>query len=289
MSNLNGYIEQVAQQVVKIQTPDGWGTGFIHYGRTGGTRSIATARHVIECAVEQRQLIRVWHGSRVSIFGDKRNAVYVQRTDADVDAALLAVIAPELPQPLVPIISPEERSQIKAGTEVGWLGYPALHSIENKVCYFSGRVSLVDDRAHRYLIDGTGVNGCSGGPAFCETIGGARILGALIQYIPNVTDYGLLPGLSAVVDVSNYKNVEDALSKIPKKRRTLTVKLDACPKCGSVIREEFSNTRGCWILVCATGCGELIDLLDPEAVNTFPGGPERLRGILHSGFRKVNG
>ena len=288
MSNLHSYIDQIAQQVVRIETEDCWGTGFIHYGRDGGTRSIVTAHHVVEQAVEQRQQIRVFHGSRVSIFGENRGFVFVQRTDADVDSALLAVIAPELPQPLVPIISSEERSQVMAGMEVGWLGYPALESINNKLCFFSGRVSLVDDDTHRYLVDGTGVSGCSGGPAFCETTDGPRILGALIQYIPNVTDHGLLPGLSAVVDVSNYKGVEEALSKIPKKQKTLTVKLDKCPKCGAIIREEFNNEWGREILVCSDGCGQLIDLLDPEAVETFPGGPEKLHAILHSAFRKVH-
>lgn len=41
-------IAQVAPQIVRIQTADRSGTGFINHGSDGGARFIATARHVIE-------------------------------------------------------------------------------------------------------------------------------------------------------------------------------------------------------------------------------------------------
>ena len=213
MSDWHQCVGQVARQVVRIQTPDGWATGFIHYASDGGARCIATARHVIEEAHRQRQTVRIWHDKKISVVGPGNDAILVQRTDADVDSALLVVIEHELPKPLVPVINAEERAGVVVGMEVGWLRFPALNSLNDRLCFFSGRISLVDRDAHRYLIDGTGVQGCSGGPVFCQTAGGPRIIGALIQHIPNVNfhDHNLLPGLSAAVDVSNYKSVEDAL------------------------------------------------------------------------------
>lgn len=291
MSDWNTIVEQIAEQVVRIQTASEWGTGFVHYARDGGTRCIATARHVVEAAVRERQTIRIWHGMKVSVFGQGNDAIFVQRTDADVDSALLVVIEHALPKPLVPVINAEERAEVVVGMEVGWLGFPALNSLNDRLCFFSGRISLVDRDAHRYLIDGTGVQGCSGGPVFCQTAGGPRIIGALIQHIPNVNldDHNLLPGLSAAVDVSNYKSVEEALDKLPQRQqRRLTIKLDECPKCGAGLSEATRTDGTAQDLVCAAGCGSLVDLLDREFVNGFPGGPIRLNEIIRRAFKRVS-
>ncbi len=67
--------------------------------------------------------------------------------------------------------------------EVGWLGYPSLDGLTEQLCFFSGRISLADRKRHRYLIDGTSVPGCSGGPVFCRTLHGLRIVGAMTEYL----------------------------------------------------------------------------------------------------------
>ena len=48
MINWHEYVDQMTPQIVQIRTSKGWGTGFIHYATEGGTRCIATARHVVE-------------------------------------------------------------------------------------------------------------------------------------------------------------------------------------------------------------------------------------------------
>ena len=137
------------------------------------------------------------------------------------------------------MLSPDERAYITVGMEVGWLGFPALCSIDRSLCFLSGRVSFVDHDNHRYLVDGTNVEGCSGGPVFRQTSSGLRIIGALIQYITNRNrnKQGLLPGLSAAADVSSFSALESALAKLLKRQVSLTTKLSECPQCDAQLTE----------------------------------------------------
>ena len=285
------HVDEITQQVLRIETQSGWGTGFVHYGRRGGTRCIATARHVVTDVLEKKEPFRVWHGSRAFDFGrETKDALFVQRNDADVDSAVLAVIEHDLPMPRVSLASIEERREVRIGMEVGWLGFPALGGVNGDLCFFSGRISFVDETANHILIDGTAVHGCSGGPVFCVTTNGARIIGALSGYIPNTNmpAGGYLPGLAAAVNVSIYKVFEKTLDQIPRRERSLKVKLDECPKCGGGLVERL-GTDGQPDIVCQSGCGALIDLLDQDFVRNAPGGAARLRSGLVESFRRVVG
>ena len=227
--------------------------------------------------------------------------VLAQRTDADVDSAVLAVIVPELPRPSVPLVAPTERCHVNVGTEVGWLGFPDLDTLRHRLCFFSGRVSLIDSDTHRYLIDGTNVRGCSGGPVFCITPGGLRIIGALTDYFPyrdqdgdlghkesdsDSLPNGFLPGLTAAVDVSNYKSLEAALSGLRRERLKLTLKLDKCPRCKADLVEQ-PVVDGVTEIVCTAGCGPLIDSIDPGVVRGFPGGRADIAEVVLQGFRAL--
>lgn len=66
----------------------------------------------------------------------------------------------------------------------------------NGLCFFSGRVSAVYDK--HFLVDGTAIHGVSGGPAFCSTTGGLRIVGSISAYLPNLVEKGAFPGLSVI-------------------------------------------------------------------------------------------
>ena len=292
MHDWQSYIDKISKQIVKIEVQSGWGTGFVHYGRTGGTRCIATARHVVAQVVEEKQPFRVWHGKRVTDFGKgAKDAVFVQRNDADVDSAVLAVIDHDLPMPLVSLADQQERRAVCVGTEVGWLGFPSLLGITGQLCFFSGRISCLDARANRFFIDGTVVQGCSGGPVFCITANGPRIIGAITDIIPNcnsLDEGGYLPGLVAAVDVSNYKPLEQALDQMPNRERSLTIKLDECPKCGGRLTEQV-DTSGQPDIICQSGCGALIDLLDSGFVRNAPGGSARLKDIIIEHFRLLAG
>ena len=289
MHDWQHYAGEITQQVLRIETQSVSGTGFVHYARRGGTRCIATARHVVADVLKKKESFRVWSGSRAFDFGkDTKDILYCQRTDdTDVDSAVLAVIDHDLPMPRVPLASLEERREVCIGIEVGWLGFPALGGVSG-LCFFSGRISFVDETANRFLIDGTAVHGCSGGPVFCVTTNGARIIGVLSGFIPNVNmpNVGYLPGLAAAVSISNYKVLEKALDQIPNRERSLKIKLDECPKCSGNLAERLGKD-GQLDIVCQSGCGVLVDLLDQDFVRNAPGGAARLRVLLVEEFRRV--
>ena len=57
-------------------------------------------------------------------------------------------------------------------------------------------VSAVYDK--HFLVDGTATHGVSGGPAFCSTTGGLRIVGSISAYLPNLVEKGAFHGLSVI-------------------------------------------------------------------------------------------
>ena len=294
-------IEIVSQQVVAIRTPTCSGTGFVSYGRQRGTRIIATAQRVVESAINNNVPIHVSNDRRILTLGNVGlNTRFLHGTTPDVDSAILAFITHDLPRPTVPILnpeSPEELGHIKVGTEVGWLGFPALRTVAGRLCFFSGRISLVDP-AGRFLLDGTNVQGCSGGPAFCVTPDGPRIIGVVTDYFPNENfrgakgeHVGLAPGLTAIADVTNYKSFEGALNRLPDNRgeeKTASIKLDRCSKCGaSLVKGTYPGDDQTPTLLCSQGCGPLIDLMDEALVNAFPGGVRGFNQMLYEGHERV--
>ena len=119
-----------------------------------------------------------------------------------LDAALLIVPAPDLPQPAVPML--EKDDSLTVGTEVGWLGFPHLAP---GLCFFSSKISAIHE--DEILVDGTAINGVSGGPVFCATPRGLRIVGSLSAYLPNVVDQRTtLPGLSVINDISAHRDID---------------------------------------------------------------------------------
>lgn len=85
------------------------------------------------------------------------------------------------------------------GVELGWLGFPRVAS--DQLCFFSGRVSAI--REDHFLVDGTAIHGVSGGPAFCITEDGPKLLGSITAYLPNRVEEDItLPGLSLVTSAT---------------------------------------------------------------------------------------
>ena len=191
-------IEEITPQVVRIETANGHGTGFICYGGEV-VRTVATAYHVIEDAFGKPLTIRCGTQS-ITLGRSAGRDIKVARLDT-FDAALLIVPAPELPKPLVPLLEKEE--SLVLGTEIGWLGYP---HIADGLCFFSGRVSAVYER--QFLVDGTAIHGVSGGPAFCSTTGGLRIVGSISAYLPNLVEKSAFPGLSVITHAFAHGNIE---------------------------------------------------------------------------------
>jgi hypothetical protein len=206
----NAIVEKVTPYVIKIETPRGHGTGFLClYSRDRSFYGIATARHVITYADEWQQPIRLHHfpsGTSVFLKEDDR-AIW---SDINTDSALILsqpsdLKLPEEPIPLLPTTVP-----LAIGTEVGWLGFPALAS--STLCFFSGNISARQEMRHAYLIDGVAINGVSGGPVVYSTdTDGVQIVGTISAYISNKATGDTLPGLSIARDLSHF---HDSISQL---------------------------------------------------------------------------
>ncbi len=190
-------VNKLAPQIVKIATTSGYGTGFICYGGDI-IRTVATAWHVIEGA--SNKPVTIYHDKGSIVCGPKPHRDLTVAHFNNQDAALLIVPAPELPKPVVPLL--EKDKTLSVGTEVGWLGYPHLAA---GLCFFSGRISAVYKK--QFLVDGTAIHGVSGGPAFCSTPQGLRIVGSISAYLPNVVGQTTLPGLSVINDISAHRDI----------------------------------------------------------------------------------
>lgn len=280
----------VRPQVLRIDWGVGgdWGTGFTHFGSSGGTRSVLTAHHVI--AEIGDKAFRIWQGSRAHEFSpSEKNALFVNVNELPrLDVISVTVINHGLIMPKVHLIDPSEQDQVRVGTEVGWFGFPKLDEINAGLCFFCGRISNADSHKRMYLIDGISVPGCSGGPVFMPLADGTiRILGVLTDYFPHTVKEGggtHLPGLVAAADVSRYKHLEMKLTKcLPSHpQRELSFKFDECPRCDAPLVEGPEMEYGVPVLSCSGGCGELVDLLDVEDVGSIPGGRQALVRLIYN-------
>ena len=205
--------DQVSQYVMKIETPSGYGTGFLcHYSDNKELIGIATAKHVIEYADYWKQDIRI-----ISL----ENEVFLKNEDrfivqAEDDTAMILCanqFEDRLPKGLIPLI-PED-NHLKIGVEVGWIGFPHLGV---GMHFFSGNISAFNQNSLSYFIDGVTISGVSGGPVFCSNENGKfHIIGSISAYIPNNATGEPLPGLSIAQDVTqfhemvkNFKDLDEA-------------------------------------------------------------------------------
>jgi hypothetical protein len=120
---------------------------------------------------------------------------------------------PEDTIPLIPISNP-----LAIGTEVGWLGFPALAS--STLCFFSGKISARQEWRHAYLVDGVAINGVSGGPVMYSTATeGVQIVGTISAYVSNRATGDALPGLSIARDVSHFHDTINLLKSLDEARK----------------------------------------------------------------------
>lgn len=218
--NWNAIVDKVAPYVVKIETPGGHGTGFLClYNQDKSFLGIATARHVIAEADEWQQPLRIRHfpTQTTQFFKESDRTIL---SDADTDSAVILISSggdlklPEDTIPLFPTSIP-----LPIGTEVGWLGFPAIAA--HTLCFFSGSISARQEWRHAYLIDGVAINGVSGGPVLYLTeTSGVNIVGTVSAYVGNKITGATLPGLAIARDVSHFhdmismiKNLDEAKEK----------------------------------------------------------------------------
>ena len=201
--NWNELVGKVTPVIVKIETPQGHGTGFVClYNEGNSICGIATALHVVAHADQWQEPIRILHyPSESNVFLKEENRVVWIDEGLDSAVILMDVGNLRLPKEIVPLLPTEHRLPI--GAEVGWLGYPAIGP--HTLCFFSGNVSAFQESRHAYLIDGVAINGVSGGPVIYSTAtDGVQIVGTIAAYMVNRATGEALPGLSLAQDVSHF-------------------------------------------------------------------------------------
>ncbi len=206
----NQIVERVTPYIVKIETPQGHGTGFLClYNEDRTFCGIATAHHVVSYADEWQEPMRIHHYP-------SSNTVFLQEPDRTIfldprtDSAVILIQTGQLDLPQNPIPLLPSNASLDIGAEVGWLGFPA--PVPNTLCFFSGNISARQEYRRAYLIDGVAINGVSGGPVIYSTATeGVQIVGSISAYVASRTGGDTLIGLSIAQDVSHF---HDTISRI---------------------------------------------------------------------------
>ena len=211
--NWEAAINVVRPHVVRIETPNGYGTGFLaFYNKDANWCGIATAAHVVGHADEWQQPIRVRNefsaGPRFLNVGDR-----VIFPDYSTDSAIVLFFKGDLQLPQIPIgLMPPGQSD-SIGIDVGWLGFPNIEP--NTLCFFAGAISARQEARKAYLIDGVAINGVSGGPVFhCPNPETVQIIGCVSAYHANRATGEALPGLLRAQDVSHFRGIAEQIRNI---------------------------------------------------------------------------
>ena len=150
----------IREYVFRIQTPGGFGTGFL-CGYNEGRRLalIATAWHVVEHADAWREPIRLTHeASGETAFLPDADRIIFPDVSRDTAAILFSIrggdgerFAEHLPEKTLSLMEPDKYKKI--GNPVAWVGYPAV--APNYLCFFRGYISAFRHDTDAYLIDGS--------------------------------------------------------------------------------------------------------------------------------------
>ena len=211
-------VQKVSPYVVKIETPSASGTGFLcAYNDNHTWCGIATALHVVSSADEWQQPIKIHtHDfSQTAFLSVSQRVIF---TDYQSDSAVIFFESSQLqlPYDLIPLRPINAR--ISIGSDVGWLGFPAIEPFT--LCFFSGNVSATKDATHAYLIDGVAINGVSGGPVIYSTSTDVvEFVGVVTAYRANRTYGESLPGLSIAQDVSHFHGVIQHIRSVDEANR----------------------------------------------------------------------
>lgn len=207
-------VSKVKPYLVKIRTPEGYGTGFLcFYNHDKSWFGIATALHVVQSADDWQQPIRLICDSGGECLLTSTQRIIIINRDTDSAVILFqksfapSLLFPDKPIPLRPV-----DKLLDIGSEIGWLGYPYLEA--DKLCFFSGCISARNEQRKYYLIDGVSINGVSGGPVlYSSETDGVEIVGIISAYMANQTS-GVTPGLSIAQDVAHFHEVIKKINTI---------------------------------------------------------------------------
>lgn len=241
-------IDAVRPHVVRINTPTGYGTGFLaFYNHDGSWCGIATAAHVVAHADEWQEPIRITNEKSTIFLKVTDRVIFVDYTTDSAVVLFLkgALELPELPIALLPMDTP-----CSIGVDIGWLGFPTIEP--NILCFFAGTVSARVEASRSYLIDGVAINGVSGGPVFhCPTpdLDQVQIIGTVSAYHANRATGETLPGLLRAQDVSHFHAITGQVRSIDE---------------GNVKKREFEEAQK----------QREPEATDPEGLDPQPAPPE---------------
>jgi hypothetical protein len=217
--NWTAVVEKVTPYIVKIETPGGYGTGFLClYNTSRSLCGIATAAHVLKHADDWQQPIRLhYYPKAATVLIKEENRVILIDESTDSAVILLSVGVFDFPQDVIPLLPTS--TPLGIGDEVGWLGYPAIES--DTLCFFSGNISARQETRKAYLIDGVAIHGVSGGPVvYSHPTDGVQVVGDVSAYRANRVTGETLPGLLIAQDLSHFhavithmKSVDEANQK----------------------------------------------------------------------------
>ena len=216
--NWDQVVQKVTPYIVKIETPTGYGTGFLSlYNEDRSWCGIATAAHVFSDADEWQKPIKIRHqySTEVLFLQPNDRVIYI---DWKTDSAVILFFKGQLQLPEIPITLFPVGSALGIGVEVGWLGFPAIESYT--LCFFSGNISARQEFRNAYLIDGVSISGVSGGPVLHLTETGiVQIVGIVSAYHANRATGEALPGLLIAQDVSHFHNVLNHVRSVDEANR----------------------------------------------------------------------
>ena len=214
--NWSDVVQSIKPYIVRIETPSGHGTGFLClHNHDGSWSGVATAAHVVSYADEWQQPIRLRASDGQTIMLNNSDRAVL--LDHSTDSAVLMFQKNEFPIPATTFPLFPSEQPIPVGSEVGWLGYPAIEPYE--LCFFSGSVSAHKSARRAYLIDGVAINGVSGGPVvYVHATMGAQIIGTVSAYYANRSGGEALPGLLLAQDVSHFHSTAQHIQSIDQAR-----------------------------------------------------------------------
>jgi hypothetical protein len=203
-------LDAVREFVVRIETPDSYGTGFLIARALIAQHkrpAIATACHVIEHASNWFHVIKIIHyASGKQAVLQPSDIVFAIRKDRDL--ALIHCAEGCLPLPEVsPVLGASKRS-LSPGTPIGWCGFPNI--ARDKLCFFTGHVSASANTEGDYFVDGVVIHGVSGAPAFVLSEAKPVIVGLATGYFPNLAIGDPLPGMGFIRSINSYIDLFEA-------------------------------------------------------------------------------
>jgi hypothetical protein len=130
-------VNTIAPHVVKIETPTGYGTGFlVFYNYNLSWCGVATAAHVVSHADEWQEPIKIRNSAGMVFLSIDKRVIFL---DYSTDSAVVLFFKGDLKLPEPPITLLPEGTPCSVGTDIGWVGYPVIEP--NTLCFFAGTVS----------------------------------------------------------------------------------------------------------------------------------------------------